>query len=100
VYKGGKNDSGLTPLFGVPNTNLDTYDKRSGRFKSRRKYGNDGNARVDLDKAHSNKYPFDHAHDINTNNDLPRSEYHRPLTRQERREINKASKKRRFWKND
>ena len=100
VFKGGKNDDGLTPLHGAPNTNLDTYDKRNGRFKSRRKYGNDGNAYVDLDTAHGCKsnVGYDHAHDIDVNKEPKRSKEHRNLTRKERREINKAKRKRKGWK--
>ena len=79
---------------GEPNSFLDTYRKKNGRFHSRRKYGTDGNAVVDLDVATA-VHSEDHAHDINGNN---RSK-DRPLTKKERREINKAKRKRRFWNN-
>ena len=41
-FFGGKTDESKTSFYGIPNTNLDKYDKRNGRFKSRRKYGADG----------------------------------------------------------
>lgn len=97
LFKGGKNDKRETPLHGAPNTNLDTYDKRNGSFKSRRKYGNNGNAYVDLNVKHKPN-ENDHAHDIDINKNKPRSDEHRKLTRKERRELNKAKRKRRFWK--
>lgn len=102
LFKGGKDDKGTTPLHGAPNTNLDTYDKRNGRFKSRRKFGKDGNAFVDLDTAHGCKSDigYDHAHDIDVKNKVqPRSIVHRKLTRKERCEINKAKRKRKGWNN-
>ncbi|MDE6441609.1 MAG: hypothetical protein K2L12_02525 [Clostridia bacterium] len=100
LFKGGKDDKGTTPLHGAPNTNLDTYDKRNGRFKSRRKFGKDGNAFVDLDTKHTCGVDYDHAHDINVKNKKqPRSSEHRKLTRKERREVNKAKRKRKGWNN-
>lgn len=97
VFKGGKNDKGHTPLYGAPNTNLDTYDKRNGRFKSRRKFGRNGNAYVDLDTGHICGVKQDHAHDIDVSKSNPRSEVHRKLTRKEKREINRAKQKRKGW---
>lgn len=98
VFKGGKNDNGTTPLRGAPNTNLDTYDKRNGRFKSRRKFGRNGNAYVDLDTGHTCGVKQDHAHDIDVNNKMqPRSKEHRNLTRSEKRELNRAKRKRKGW---
>lgn len=98
IFKGGKDDKAVKPLQGAPNTNLDTYDKRDGRFKSRRKFGNDGNAVVDLDTAHI-EGTNDHAHDIDVNKKQPRSDEHRNLTRKEKREINKAKRKRKGFNN-
>ena len=98
IFKGGKNDKVITDFKGVPNTNMDTYDKRNGRFKSRRKFGNDGKAFVDLDTADGHK-DYDHAHDIDVNKKPPRSEEDRKLTRNERRELNKAKRKRKGFNN-
>ncbi len=81
-------------MHGAPNSNLDTYNKKTGRFHSRRKYGASGHAVVDLDVA-TKVHPNDHAHDIKGNNRADG----RPLTRKERREVNKAKRKRRFWNN-
>lgn len=96
IFKGGKDDKGITPLKGAPNTNLDTYDKRNGRLKSRRKYGKDGNAFVDFDTADRHK-KYDHAHDIDVNKTPIRSKEDRKLTRKEKRELNKAKRKRKGW---
>lgn len=82
------------PMQGEPNSNLDTYSKKTGRFHSRRKYGASGNAVVDLDVA-TNVHKDDHAHDIKGND----RSTDRPLTKKERREVNKAKRKRRFWNN-
>ena len=87
-----KNDSNLTPFKGEPNSNLDTYIKKTGRFYRRRKYGRNGRAYVDLDTPHDHNTK-DHAHNIEGNQRLP----DRPLTKRERREMQKAKKKRRFW---
>ena len=89
--KNGKRDK---PLTGEPNTYLDTYRKKNGKFHSRRKYGANGNAVVDLDVA-TQVHPDDHAHDINGNNRAKS----RPLTESEHAEIEKAKRKRRFWNN-
>lgn len=96
IFKGGKDNNGTTPLKGAPNTNLDTYDMRNGRFKSRRKFGNDGNAVVDLDTADGHK-DYDHAHDIDVNKTPKRSKEDRELTRKEKRELNRAKRKRKGW---
>lgn len=98
LFKGGKSTERQTPLHGAPNTNLDTYDKRNGRFRSRRKFGQNGDAYVDLDTGHKRGANYDHAHDIDVCKEEPRSNIHRDLTRKERRELNKAKRKRRFWK--
>ena len=92
--KGIRTDERLTPRKGVPNTNLDTYDKVTGRFHNRKKYGSDGSAEKDLSVGHFNHNTEDHAHDYNGNS---RSDK-RSLSRTEQRELFKAKKKRRFWK--
>ena len=79
---------------GVPNTNVDFYDKDTGKFVMRRKIGSNGFAQKDLDKAHNTHNKNDHVHDFDG---LTRGN-ERPLTKKERREINKASNKRRVPK--
>ncbi len=76
------------------NSNLDTYFKMDGTFKSRRKYDKNGKAVKDLDIKHKPN-ECDHVHDIENSN---RSKIHRNPTKSEQREINKAKKKRRLWK--
>lgn len=83
-----------TPLKGVPNTNLDTYSKKDGRLKKRRKFGQDGNALKDYDSPHGHK-PYNHAHDFGLNG---RDSQGRDLSFSEEREFEKAKRKRRFWK--
>ena len=94
VGKGQKSDERYSPLVGVPNTNLDFYNKKTGKFTSRRKFGKDGRAKKDLDKIHTSHGSNDHAHDF----DGLKRGFERPLSKKEKREIKKASKKRRFWK--
>ena len=86
------NDKYQTPFKGEPNSNLDTYEKKTGRFRARRKFGSNGRAYVDLDTPHDH-YNDDHAHNIEGDERLPG----RPLKPRERREMRKAKKKRRFW---
>ena len=81
------------PLQGAPNSFLDTYSVKSGRFVSRRKFGADGLAYKDLDVA-DNHRPYDHVHKIHgtkrsINPDHP--------NKQERLEFKKAKKKRSFF---
>jgi len=92
--KGIKNDDRRTPFVGEPNTNLDTREKRSGKLTQRRKFGPDGKAKVDYDVAHKSHRDYDHGHDIVGKE---RKEA-RPLTKKEKREIEKAKKKRKVWK--
>lgn len=94
--KGFKNDDARSPIVGEPNTNLDFYDKQTGKFVSRRKFDKNGNAEKDLDKQHSTHGNKDHGHDYSGKN----RGCERPLNPKEKREINKASKKRRFWRNE
>ena len=89
-----KNDKNRTPFNGEPNSYLDTYVKKDGRFFRRRKFGRNGRAYVDLDTPHDHNNK-DHAHNIKGNERLA----DRPLTRKEKREMRKAKKKRRFWNN-
>ena len=92
--KGRKTDELRSPLVGPPNTNLDFYDKKTGKFIGRRKFGYDGKANKDLDKKHDSHGKTDHAHDYKGKS---RGD-ERPLTSKEKREVYKASKKRRFWR--
>lgn len=93
--KGRRTDELCSPIVGPPNTNLDFYDKKTGKFISRRKFGRDGTANKDLDKRHISHGKTDHAHDYKGK----QRGVERPLNAKERREVNKASKKRRFWRN-
>ena len=90
--KGEKSDSSRTPITGEPNTNMDKYGKNDGRLIQRRKFGNDGAARTDLDVGGMHK-PYDHGHDYG---EKGRTD-DRPLTKQEQQELDKAKRKRRFW---
>ena len=97
VGAGFKNDEQRTPLKGKPNTNLDTYKKETGEFTTRRKYNAEGKAQKDLDAGHHDHNKNDHAHDFDGNKrSLPREH----LTKKEKRELNKAKRKRKAWSND
>ena len=97
VGKGIKpTDKGHAPLVGSPNSNLDTYYKETGKLHRRRKFGTDGRAVKDYDAADYH-HSHDHAHDFNG---TVRGNKSRNLTKQERREFEKAKRKRRFWNND
>ena len=89
-----KNTSSRTPICGAPNSNLDTYDRSTGMLVQRRKFGRDGYAERDLDRAHpSHRVKKDHAHDYPGRSRGPE----RPMSSQEKREFGKASRKRRFY---
>ena len=94
VGKDYRTDKRLTSLKGPANTNIDKYDKRTGKFVSRRKFNKFGIAIKDMDVPDSHK-SYDHIHDIvgSYRNIIDR----RP-TKKEQKEINKARNKRRFWK--
>ena len=94
IGKGRRTDELHSPLNGPPNTNLDFYDKKTGEFVGRRKFGYDGTANKDLDKQHHSHGNKDHAHDF----DGKKRGKERSLTTKEKREVKKASKKRRFWR--
>ena len=69
VGKGQKSDERYSPLVGVPNTNLDFYNKKTGKFTGRRKFDEHGNAKKDLDKVHPTHFGSnDHAHDYEGKN--------------------------------
>ncbi len=94
IGKDIKTDERLTSRKGFPNTNLDTYNKETGKFHNRKKYGSDGFALKDLSVGHNDHNIEDHAHYYNGNF---RSDK-RDLTKKERKELNKAKKKRKYWK--
>ena len=87
--RGVRSDSPVTPLSGVPNTNLDRYNKKTEKFVSRRKFGESGAAEKDLDVADRHK-SYDHAHDFDGNR---RSVSDRLLTKREQKEIKKQKRK-------
>ena len=89
-----KNTHGKKPMKWVPSTYLDTYNAKTGRFRARRKFGEDGWAYKDMDIADSHKNS-DHIHDIKSSS---RSSEDRNPTKKEQKELNKAKKKRKFWK--
>ena len=93
IGKGIQTDERLTPRKGEPNTNLDTYNKLDGKIQNRKKYGKDGFATKDLSVGHYDHNKDDHAHDYK---DKKRSN-RRDLTVKEKRELEKAKRKRRFW---
>ena len=87
-----KTSFGQKPMKWFPRTFLDTYNTETGYFRSRRKYGYDGWAYKDMDTA-DEKHPFDHIHDINHGD---RSKKPRIPNKNEKTELRKAKKKRRF----
>lgn len=89
-----KSDSVHSPIYGEKNTNIDFYDKSTGKFHRRRKIGKEGVAIKDYDAPDIHKSNY-HVHDFEGTS---RSSKDRLPNRRERHEINKVSKKRRFWK--
>ena len=88
-----KNDKLAKPLQAESNTFVDTYDKKTGIFKSRRKYNSQGSAYRDLDAGHEHR-PFDHVHDFSSKEDIHKK-FRLPDKREEK-EFKKAKRKRRF----
>ena len=88
-----KNDTHSKPMTAEPNSFIDSYVKKNGKFASRRKFDSTGRAIVDLDAGHNHR-PFDHVHDLITVFDFHK-DYRLP-TKRERKEFKKAKKKRRF----
>ena len=86
-----KTPFGQKPMKWFPWTYIDTYNADTGRFRSRRKFGSDGWAYKDLDTPDNHK-PYDHVHNIQKGNRAP----DRKPNKQERKEFEKAKKKRRF----
>ena len=86
-----KTPFGKKPMKWIPQTYIDTYNADTGRFRSRRKFGYDGWAYKDMDTA-DEKHPRDHVHDI----DKGKRFASRKPTTAEKKEIEKAKRKRRF----
>ena len=89
-----KSDSSRTPVRGEPNSYIDFYYKKSGKFHRRRKINSKGRAYKDMDMPdlfESEK----HVHDYSENG--KRGDPRNP-NKKELREMQKASKKRRFWR--
>ena len=80
------------PFQWKPFSFIDSYNAETGKFRSRRKYGEDGWAYKDMDVA-DEKHPRDHIHDIQYGK---RSKIRRDPNKQEKAEFEKAKKKRRF----
>lgn len=83
---------GQKPMKWFPWTYIDTYNSDTGKFRSRRKFGFDGWAYIDMDTA-DEKHPHDHIHEISRGN---RSKKPRLPNKTEKTEFQKAKKKRRF----
>lgn len=79
------------PMKWFPLSYIDSYNTKSGRFRSRRKFGADGWAYKDMDTADEHK-PYDHIHDIHNGT---RFDDRKP-NEAEKAEFKKAKKKRRF----
>ena len=79
------------PMKWLPWSYIDSYNAQNGSFRSRRKFGADGWAYKDLDTPDDHK-PYDHVHDIQKGKRAP----DRKPNKQERKELEKAKKKRRF----
>lgn len=80
------------PIKWIPNTYIDTYNIKTGKFRSRRKFGKNGLVYKDMDTADSHR-PYDHIHDWFGKN---RSKQPRLPNKKERVEFDKAKRKRRF----
>ncbi len=87
-----KTTHGSKPMKWLPRSYIDTYNVETGRFRSRRKFGSDGWAYKDMDTA-DEKHPRDHVHDIDHGY---RSKNPRDPNKTEKKEFEKAKKKRRF----
>lgn len=87
-----KTDKQHKPIKWDPNTYIDTYNAETGKFRSRRKFGKDGWAYKDMDTADSHR-PYDHIHDWKGKQ---RAKEPRNPNKQEKAEMKKAKRKRRF----
>ena len=82
---------GKKPMKWMPESYLDTYNAKTGTFRSRRKFGIDGWAYADMDTA-DEKHPYNHIHKINKGNRFAA----RKPNKTEKKEFKKVKKKRRF----
>ena len=80
------------PMKWLPWSYIDSYNAKSGKFRSRRKFGADGWAYKDMDTA-DEVHIGDHIHDIYRGS---RSKKPREPNKHEKKEFKKAKKKRRF----
>ena len=80
------------PFKWIPNSYIDTYNIETGKFRARRKYGKNGLVYKDMDTADSHR-PYDHIHDWNGKQ---RAKQPRIPNKQEKTELKKAKRKRRF----
>ena len=80
------------PFKWIPNSYIDTYNIETGKFRARRKYGTNGLVYKDMDTADSHR-PYDHIHDWKGKQ---RSKQPRVPNKQEKAELKKAKRKRRF----
>lgn len=89
-----KSDSNRTPIRGEPNSFIDFYDKKTGFFHRRRVIGSKGLATRDYDMPDYIE-ETKHIHDYSESG--KRGEGRSP-SKTELKHMNKASRKRRFWK--
>ena len=87
-----KTNKGSKPKEWIPNTYIDTYNAYTGRFRSRRKFGKNGYATMDMEVGDEHR-PYDHVHDYVSNK---RNEIPRLPNKKEEVEFRKAKVKRRF----
>ena len=80
------------PFKWIPNSYIDTYNIETGKFRTRRKYGKNGLVYKDMDTSDSHR-PYDHIHDWNGKQ---RAKQPRVPNKQEKAELKKAKRKRRF----
>ncbi len=82
------------PVKGYPNSNIDFYDKNTGKLHRRRKIGQSGSAAIDYDVADA-YHDKDHSHKwFGFGKDLKREYKGQPLNKKQQKEFNKAKKKR------
>lgn len=96
IGKNTRHDNQRTSITGFPNSNLDTYEKSTGNFKSRRKYDDTGKASKDLDVGHYDHNKIDHMHYYSENGRSGEI----PLSKKDKVELEKCKKKRKWWLDD
>lgn len=94
VAKGMVSDSYHTPIRGMPpKTFLRIYEKRTGKLQTHREFDLHGNAVKDLDVGHCTHNKTDHSHSYKNG----KRSKEQILTKQEKRILKKAKKKRRIF---